>query len=60
MKSSENYAVKEPKIAKVKIEKAVRTKNNKKIKITLRKVKSANGYQIQYSTKRNLLRNTQK
>ena len=39
-----------PKIAKAKISKATRTKNKKNIKLTLKKVKGAAGYQIKYST----------
>lgn len=39
-----------PKIGKAKISKAVRTKNKKKIKIVLKKIKGAAGYQIKYST----------
>lgn len=39
-----------PKIAKAKISKATRTKNKKNIKLALKKVKGAAGYQIKYST----------
>lgn len=39
-----------PNLGKTKISKASRTKNNKKIKITLKKIKNAKGYQIKYST----------
>lgn len=39
-----------PKLTKVKISKAKRSKNKKKIGITLKKVKGAKGYQIKYST----------
>lgn len=39
-----------PKLGKTKVYKATRTKSNKKIKITLKKIKNAQGYQIKYST----------
>ncbi|MCI8956238.1 MAG: S8 family serine peptidase [Eubacterium sp.] len=39
-----------PKIGKAKISKAARTKNKKKIKIVLKKIKGATGYQIKCST----------
>lgn len=37
------------KVGKAKIKKASRSKNNKKIKLSLKKVKGATGYQIRYS-----------
>ena len=40
--------------------KAVRTKNNKKIKITLKKVAGVKGYQIQYATSKKFTRKTTK
>lgn len=39
-----------PKLTKAKISKATRAKNNKKISLTLKRVKNATGYQIKYST----------
>jgi hypothetical protein len=39
---------------------AVRTKNNKKIKITLKKVAGGKGYQIQYATSKKFTRKTTK
>ncbi len=39
-----------PKIGRSKISKAVRTKDKKKIKIVLKKIKGAAGYQIKYAT----------
>ena len=39
-----------PKLAKAKISKATRANNNKKISLTLKRVKNATGYQIKYST----------
>lgn len=39
-----------PKLARTKVSKATRTANNKKVKITLKKIKNAKGYQIKYST----------
>ena len=39
-----------PKPGKTAVSKAVRAKNNKSIKITLKKIKTATGYQIKYST----------
>lgn len=40
------------KVKRTKVKKAKRTKNNKKIKITLKKIKGATGYYIKYSTKK--------
>lgn len=45
-----SFDVPTKKIGKTKIAKATRTKNKKKIKITLKKVKGASGYQVKYST----------
>lgn len=39
-----------PKLGKTKVSKATRTKSNKKIKVTLKKITNAQGYQIKYST----------
>lgn len=46
--------------AKAKIRKAVRHKNNKSVKVFLRKTKGANGYQIAYSTSIKFRRKTTK
>ena len=47
-------------VKKSAIRKAVRTKNNKKIKITLKKVAGVKGYQIQYATSKKFTRKTTK
>ena len=47
-------------VKKSAIKKAVRSKNNKKIKFTLKKVSGATGYQIKYSTKKKFTKKTTK
>ena len=47
-------------VKKSAIRKAVRTKNNKKIKIILKKVAGVKGYQIQYATSKKFTRKTTK
>lgn len=42
------------------IKKAVRSKNNKKIKFTLKKVSGVKGYQIKYSTSKKFTKKTTK
>lgn len=58
LRSFESYIVPESKRAKIK--KATRSKNNKKIKLSIKRIDNAKEYQIKYSTKKKFSKKTTK